>query len=378
MTERYDYIICGAGCAGLSLAYYLSLLDLGDRRILLIDQQEKKGNDRTWSFWEKEAGPFESILHASWSQIDFFSSVHSERIPIAPYRYKKIRSAAFYKFVQNKLDKNKNIELVITPIQKIEESDEQVRVITADGEYSGNIVFKSYLEKGFDFGSSQNVLQHFKGWEIETSEDTFDADVATFMDFRIDQKDDLRFMYVLPDSPRKALVEVAIFSNELLVEQDYDEILSSYISKELNIKSYNVLESEFGIIPMTTYPFEKHNTSWVKHIGTAGGWVKASSGYAFTRIQKNAKNLAQAIAEHKSIDKAISGKNRFRNYDKIFLNALLTRKATGDEVFGKMFKNLSSSQIFKFLDEESSFLEDLRIFTGPPTLPFVKAFFEEL
>ncbi len=51
------------------------------------------------------------------------------------------------------------------------------------------------------------LLQHFKGWLIETDKDYFDDSVATFMDFRTDQKNRTGFFYVLTVAKNKALVE---------------------------------------------------------------------------------------------------------------------------------------------------------------------------
>jgi lycopene beta-cyclase len=50
---KYDYIIAGAGCAGYSLLYHL-LKDpvLNKKKILVLDSNFEKGNDRTWCFWE--------------------------------------------------------------------------------------------------------------------------------------------------------------------------------------------------------------------------------------------------------------------------------------------------------------------------------------
>ena len=51
VAPLYDYIIAGAGGAGLSLLHYL--LDspiLSNKQILVIDQSLNKTNDRTWCF----------------------------------------------------------------------------------------------------------------------------------------------------------------------------------------------------------------------------------------------------------------------------------------------------------------------------------------
>ena len=62
---KYDYIIAGSGCAGLSLLHkILQTPSLQNKSILVIDKDQKKSNDRTWCFWEKNPGPFESIVYA--------------------------------------------------------------------------------------------------------------------------------------------------------------------------------------------------------------------------------------------------------------------------------------------------------------------------
>jgi lycopene beta-cyclase len=67
MSQHYDYIILGTGCAGFSLAYRMSQnAFFANKKILLLDQNIKAANDRTWSFWEKGDGIFEKIVHHKW------------------------------------------------------------------------------------------------------------------------------------------------------------------------------------------------------------------------------------------------------------------------------------------------------------------------
>jgi thioredoxin reductase len=61
-SSTYDFIIAGGGLAGLSLAYYLSQSSLENAKILIIDQSEKKENDKTWCFWEAQPNAFDEIV----------------------------------------------------------------------------------------------------------------------------------------------------------------------------------------------------------------------------------------------------------------------------------------------------------------------------
>ena len=51
--KYYDYIITGAGAAGLMLAYRLAKDSFFDQKsILILDPIKRSTDDRTWSFWE--------------------------------------------------------------------------------------------------------------------------------------------------------------------------------------------------------------------------------------------------------------------------------------------------------------------------------------
>ena len=50
---HYDYIIIGAGAAGLMLANAIANDSyFQDKTVLLLDKDPKNSNDRTWCFWE--------------------------------------------------------------------------------------------------------------------------------------------------------------------------------------------------------------------------------------------------------------------------------------------------------------------------------------
>src|SRR5688572_10355218 len=96
-SEGFDYIITGAGCAGLSLLVRLIQSgNFANKKILLVDKEDKNKNDRTWCFWEKEIGFFESIVYKRWEKLWFHSDFLSRQLSLAPYTYKLIRGIDFY------------------------------------------------------------------------------------------------------------------------------------------------------------------------------------------------------------------------------------------------------------------------------------------
>lgn len=96
MAKHYDYIITGAGCAGLSLLMrLLQEPKLNSKSILVIDEKPKTDNDRTWCFWERQAGLFESIVSHNWQYVSFCSDTYTAKLDLQPYVYKMIRGIDF-------------------------------------------------------------------------------------------------------------------------------------------------------------------------------------------------------------------------------------------------------------------------------------------
>lgn len=379
MEKHFDYIIAGAGCAGLSLAFKMihdSFFD--SKSILLIDIDKKNINDRTWCHWSKEASIFDPVVKKSWSKLIFASSSTYLKRNINPYQYKIIKGIDFYEHTLTALNKAKNVSIQFEKIEDIKEDKENVSIKTSENTYRGEHLFKSFSQIPDDH-NDHLVLQHFKGWFVKTAQDYFDEETIHFMDFRIPQKNETRFFYVLPTSKTEALIEVAIFSKQVLSSKEYDEIQKDYLAEHFSDLEFTLLEEEIGVIPMTTYDFAQFDTDRITNIGTAGGAVKPSSGYAFERIQDHTDSIISLLKKGNHPGKAQAiFKSKYKLFDKIFMNVLLSDKASGERVFSDMFKKLKPQHIFKFLDEDTSFLEELRIFTAPPTLPFVKAFFEEI
>jgi lycopene beta-cyclase len=215
------------------------------------------------------------------------------------------------------------------------------------------------------------VQQHFIGWFIKSKEAVFTEDCPTFMDFSVAQKGNTRFMYVLPVSETEALLEYTLFSKELLSKEEYENEIQNYIQK-LEISNYKILEKEAGNIPMTCYPFWKQNTRNVLNIGTAGGWTKASTGYTFRNSDKKSSELVSFLETQTDFRK-FHKKTKFWWYDLLLLDILDQKNETGAAIFSALFRKGNPQLIFKFLDEETSFWEDLQVIWKCPKGIFIEA-----
>ncbi|KAA3630641.1 MAG: lycopene cyclase [Bacteroidetes bacterium] len=377
--KHFDYIISGAGAAGLILARGMAAdAFFEDKSIALIDLEKKKGNDRTWCFWENGNGQWDEVLTKSWKNIFFGGPGYEQRLDIKPYVYKMIRSENFYKQIWKTLDKAPNITFIQGKVQSISETGDGAVVSTDQEQFSAKKVFNSViLNRDYEKQTKYPLLQqHFLGWFVKTAKAHFDEDMATFMDFRVPQRSNTRFMYVLPMNKKTALFEYTLFSENLLEQSEYEEEIRNYLDKH-GITDYSIEETEKGSIPMTAYNFGKHNTRNIINIGTAGGWTKASTGYTFMNTSKKAVELIKFLKKETDLSK-FSRRNKFWFYDLILLDVLTDANHLGAKLFTGLFKRTKATTILKFLDDETSFREDLSIITSMPILLFSKTLFRRL
>jgi len=365
--NSFDYIIAGGGLAGLSLAFYLNESRLQNKKILIIDRDEKNKNDHTWCFWEKENSAFDEIVFRRWNSVWFHGTRgFNEKLDLGEYVYKMIRARDFYEFIFSKLGAN------FTVLQAEISAVENGIVRTNKGDFTAKeFVFDSFTRKSYDNPKYRNLFQHFRGWLIETDENIFDENAPTLFDFRVEQKNECRFIYILPFSAKKALIEFTVFSDNLLGQSEYDFFLKNYLLEVLKIENYNIAEIEFGVIPMSDEPHEEFPESKIIRIGTSGGYVKPSTGYSFARTQKTLKDLVAALEKNLEFQTA---NRKWKLYlDSVLLDVLKKKSHRADDVFTALFSRNETAQVLRFLDEESTFAEDLALMKTVPLAPFAKS-----
>ena len=395
ITKKYDLIFAGAGLSALSIVTRMVENPFfAGKKILLIDRDRKEKNDRTWCFWatKDELQFIPPVITRSWPDLYFYSDQYSAQLDTGDYQYQMVRGDGFYHWAKKVLALYPQVEWLHTDIQNIDEISGTVT--TTLGKYQADWVLNSALvpfpllpdikkdlfQTPFTAIKSRipenniYLLQHFKGWVIRSPEPVFDPSAVTFMDFRVAQSGHTRFVYVLPLSSTEALVEYTVFSPDLLPEEEYEAALKDYIKRFLNIEIYEVIETEYGVIPMTDFAFPNPKNGRVIAIGTAGGFVKGSSGYAFKQTQRKAAAFVAAWAKEGQPDLAVLRSPwRFRVYDSIFLRALHDALVPAHIVFSSFFKKLDGKAVFQFLDEDSNFLADFRAIKSMPILPFTRA-----
>jgi lycopene beta-cyclase len=375
---QYDYIVAGAGCAGLSLlVHMIQSGEFAGKKILLADKEEKIKNDRTWCFWEDKPGLFETVVHHRWAKAWFHGQGFSSLLQLAPYEYKLIRGIDFYDYCFSLIRQQPNIDIFFGEIEEVVSWKTGAYILIDKKRITARFIFNSILfEKPLLKKNEYYLLQHFKGWVIEAPGPVFNAAEATLMDFRVGQEQGTTFVYVMPFSANRALIEYTLFTKELLSQTAYEEGLKNYISSQLKITSYKIEEEEFGVIPMTNHRFPV-NEGTIVHIGTAGGQTKASSGYTFRFIQKHSAAIVAELVKGRS-PVVKTAASRFRFYDSTLLHILSNDILPGHRVFTQLFQKNKPQQVLRFLDNESSLKDEWKIVSSLPTWPFLKAAMKQL
>ena len=377
MSEiRCDILICGGGLAGLSLLYRAMKAGIWtSEQIVVIDKAEKEENDKTWSFWKKGAVDFEEIIYHHWDNLYFFSHGGEQtQLETKGYTYNSIRSIDFYKYVLTYLRQFDTITFVKDDIIAISSVAEDCKAVTTTGVYTSKYLFNSVYHVPEATNGEQYFMQHFKGWRIRTDSGLPAASDAYLMDFRTGQEHGTTFLYTLPISADEVFVEYTLFTKSLLAQDEYDRKIRTYLADVLKIDTYEILEEEFGIIPMTDHVFKRFD-GHIIHIGTAGGDTRASTGYTFINTQKTITRILDSYRrEGHPFFKKENTTLKHQLYDSTLLNVLDKGKYRGHQVFADLFSKSPAYFIFPFLDAEASIFQDMRIMTSLRVVPFLQSF----
>jgi lycopene beta-cyclase len=377
----YDIIFTGGGAAALMLLYKMTKDEtLSQKKILVIDKEKKDTNNRSWSFWTNQKTDFDILVYKEWQKVRFIAPKIDKTDTLNSLKYKMIRGIDFYNFINAKLSEFENIEFLqaeVNSVKSISDTEAEVK-LTEEFEsktFNSEYVFDSRFTKE-DIPPKSNeyhsLLQHFFGYVVETDEPIFDTETAQLFDMRLPQRDAVEFVYILPFSPTKALVEYTLFSGELLENKElYKVRLETYIATKTKVEGYRILEEEYGVIPMTDFKFEQPQVKNIIYLGTKAGRVKPSTGYAFLRMYRDAECRVNAWKKTGKPHYEEKFNKQFETYDKMILNIMERNPSAIQHIFTDMFQNNSIERVLLFLDEQTDFLTDLKIMASVPSVPFL-------
>jgi hypothetical protein len=174
------------------------------------------------------------------------------------------------------------------------------------------------------------------------------------MDFDVSQADGIHFIYVLPFDAHTALVESTFFTGRLLPEAVYEEAIDTWLARRRPGMVFETISNESGVIPMTTAPFDAWPSPRIVRIGTAGGHVKPSSGYAFLAVQRFvrvfAPRVVSALRAGECAEPPAARSPRTTALDTIFLSYLRSRPERAPDTFYRLFERVPPAVLARFLE----------------------------
>lgn len=377
VAKSYDYIIVGAGAAGLSLLWHiLEHEGLKKKNILLADKSFQWEREKTWCFWDQSLIPDKNWIQKSWGSIEVRDGKQAF-INDSSEHYHCISSRDFRKSILERAKETETVTILEAGVEEFEDLGHNAMIRTEKGNFTASHIFQSIHVKPVSLSNGSKVLQHFRGFFVESQKEVFDPEMITLMDFDAESGTSqcTAFFYVLPYSENRALCEYTLFSDELLPAETYDKALHRYLNSRFGLseKDYKVDEIEQGVIPMDDTPLAGKLNNRTLNIGTVAGATKPTTGYTFTRIQQHSRYIVQALAENRLPESFPKSKYRFRLYDHLLIQILKNEPLAGPGIFKQLFRKNKIKDVLLFLDEKSSLADEAKIFASLPWPPFLKA-----
>jgi len=112
-------------------------------------------------------------------------------------------------------------------------------------------------------------------------------------------------------------------------------------------------------------------------IGASSGAIRLSSGYAFSNIQSQMRELAINLSRgNDQVPESMP--TALVRMDKIFNNVLLSRPDLSKEIFMRMARALNGDEFARFMLGSANIKEWLKVILSMPKAPFIKQLWNEV
>ncbi len=301
MSERFELAIVGAGVAGLCLVQAL-LDDDAERSILLVDGARDEDELRTLSYWTSGPTALDPLVRHRWTRLSVVDDRGRARtVELAAHTYQTLFFADLQRTVKDRLGRDPRHRIVEGKATSVSSDAQGVRVQVGEAAFTARWAFDSRFRRAaleVDTRRYHLAWQRFLGVVVRAPHDAFEPSTAVFLDFRASGAGaaspaaGTAFVYVLPFSRREALVELVS-----LEPLDAEVALREYLARWHGLTDVELLDREAGSSPMTEQPFDALAPPSVRRVGIPAGMLKASTGYAVTRILDDTALLVRSLRE---------------------------------------------------------------------------------
>ena len=361
--SKLEINIIGGGCAGFSLARFSKSLKDYNFKLYLGDKKEKSQN-HFWSFWKNNyvQDAYNNADHI-WNKWAIITNNSNQTLSSKIYPYCALKSKSWIDYCQKKAIAG-NVEIIEEKVFEKNNNFYTINNVKISGEY----IFDSRPP----MIPKNSLLQHFIGCVVHSKKNIFKTSTAILMDFRCDQSKGIHFIYLLPLSKRKALVESTLFSKRIEKKEFYINSIKLYLKNIYNLNEFTMSDFENGIIPMCNLNIKSKNSV---SIGSRGGAIRPSSGYVFTFIQKQTLKIKHKIYNQNQFKLDVH--NRFELFmDQVFLKVMELYPNRVPNLFERFSNAISGDEMAKFMSGEGNILIWLKVIKSMPKAPFLFAFYK--
>jgi lycopene beta-cyclase len=336
----WDHAFAGGGIAACHLALRLVRGELGS--VLLVDRTTH--DPRTFAFWTDQSSELDDLVEHRWGALRVVGEGQELVRPLGRWTYALVRAETLRLWAHQAIERAGGL-ILRAEVERIEDGRDSAAIVAGGERYEARWVYDSRQDRPMP-----PMRQGFHGWWIETEHDAFDPALATLMDFRTAQDaGGLRFFHVLPTTARRALV-----TGVSLAPEPLSVGLEAYLRESLGLQRWKVTAVERGVTALDPAPAPRRRGERVLAIGLTGGLLKPSTGYAFTRMQRDAGQIVASLREDGHPHGARPSSWGWRLLDDMLLRVIARHGPETERVFVALFARNPIARVLRFLDERAT------------------------
>ncbi len=372
-----DVLILGGGCAGLSLGVRLAEHEIN---AVIVESRSTYSNDRTWCFWRHHPHRWEHLVSHSWSRMTLSSTTRTASVNCLNTPYQMIEAGTFYVEAQRIIDASKCVKL--NRSECVSDSpqwfDNRWHVRTTTQQISAQYIVDTRPTAKPQLGDAL-LWQSFLGEVIVSDRPRFDVSTVGLMHFvetvASRETGGILFTYVLPFTSQRALIESTVFGAHPLAADALRTHQADAVARWCAGKAIRLERTESGILPMGMRTDFLDSTPTYIRAGLMSGGARASTGYAFQRIQYWADLCAESLRDGYGVighpaDSAIQ-----RGMDRLFLRVIRDYPDRAPDMFVRLFDESNATRTIRFLSDEATFADRTAMIAALPSAPFLRTLF---
>jgi lycopene beta-cyclase len=362
-----DYVVLGGGLAGGLTALALCQAGHGSR-VLLVERDARLGGNHTWSFHDTDLSDEQRrlvspLVSHRWPRHEVR---FPERVRTINAGYATFTGEDLARVVTDRLRAAGGRVLLDAPVTM-----HAGALRFADGRALEGRVVLDARGPAPDEQSGSVAYQKFVGLEVE-----LDADgpwtVPVVMDATVPQVGGYRFIYVLPFTRRRVLIEDTVYSDDARLDiADFEGRVWTYV-RDHGATIERVVRREIGVLPLplSLSSLPTVEATGVVPIGYRGGFFHPVTGYSLPLAARVATAVAAATAPAvvpqavAAIARDLRGQRRFHR----LLNRLLFQAMPPAARWHALdrFYRLPDATIARFYASRNTLWDRLRVLAGRP------------